>query len=647
MFSDAVVLRNGGQLIIDGAQEVVFYKGIEFGANAQGKAGALHVTSGNASVSFLSGLFAGKNDAMSWSGISKLDLLPPQTATQLGSLAVVGTQVVLSEAPGFANLNLNLDSLSVATQSLAMPATSAVSVNMNLGSLDLNAATGIGAQNAFMKVNAQQIAAQTTTGDIFMQITGSQAVALDVKTITQGDVHVRLTAADTLSAQVLAQGQVEVLGQGSLTLTSGSRLESKANLIAISAQGDLMVSGTTLVSNVAKLKAGQAINALDSASAPAVSISGDLRLEAVSGIGDFGYGRFLINNLNPTASVSAYNEKSGDVVLAGVNGLTLSAAGVKSDAPGDAWVGLLSGTGSITELGQVVARSNNVVRLTGSTWMARPSTGSITNPPTDTNTGPTINPPANTSTGSTSGASVPTKISVDAQKVSDAIRTGVRLGASEGLDTFNRMMQKSFTVDALSQSGSARVLSQGPVVSKTVQKTLNSFSPSALPSLGMGVTSSPQSTAQLLDMAMAVVQQNPSAAALDTETLGNWVSRTAPTANPAEAASESPAPVTPTAVPTAPPGAVEARPEPSAPVPNNDGGGTAPADPAPPTLPAPSSGVQWLLPTDGVAAWTQGLSAPVDLNPSETNPSGLMGAVAKLGQWLGWGNTAAEPPDQG
>jgi len=216
------------------------------------------------------------------------------------------------------------------------------------------------------------------------------------------------------------------------------------------------------------------------------------------------------------------------------------------------------------------------------------------------------------------------------------------------LDTFNRMMQKSFTVDALSQSGSASVLSQGPVLSKTVQKTLNSFSPSALPSLGMGVTSSPQSTAQLLDMAMAVVQQNPSAAALDTETLGNWVSRTAPTVNPAEAASESPAPVAPTAVPTAPPGAVEARPEPSEPVPNNDGGGTAPADPAPPALPAPSSGVQWLLPTDGVAAWTQGLSAPVDLNPSETNPSGLMGAVAKLGQWLGWGSAGpAQPPDPG
>jgi hypothetical protein len=636
VFSDAVVLRNGGQLIIDGAQEVVFYKGIEFGANAQGKAGALHITSGNASVSFLSGLFAGKNDAMSWSGISKLDLLAPQTATQLGSLAVVGTQVVLSEAPGFANLNLNLDSLSVATQSLAMPATSAVTVNMNLGSLDLNAATGIGAQNAFLKVNAQQIVAQTTTGDIFMQITGSQAVALDVKTITQGDVHLRLTAADTLSAQVLAQGQVEVLGQGSLTLTSGSRLESKANLMAITAQGDLMVSGATLVSNVAKLKAGQAINALDSAQAPAVSISGDLRLEAVTGIGDFGYGRFLINNLNPSASVSAYNEKSGDVVLAGVNGLTLSAAGVKSDAPGDAWVGLLSGTGSITELGQVVAQSNNVVRLTGNTWMARPSSGSITNPPTNTNTG----------TGT--GTSAPTQISVDTQKVTDVIRTGLRLGASEGLNIFNRMMEKSFTVDALAHSGSARVLTQGPELSMTVQKSLSSFSPTSQLGFGMGVTSSPQSTAQLLDMAMAVVKQTPSAVAQDTETLGNWVSRTAPTVSPAEAAPVAPATTPSPAVPATPAGALEASPEPSAPAPTNDGGGTAPTNDAPPPASAPSSGVQWLLPADDLAAWTQGLSQPVNSGPSEPNPSGLMGAVAKLGQWLGLGSAGpAEPPDPG
>jgi len=652
VFSDAVVLRNGGQLIIDGAQEVVFYKGIEFGANAQGKAGALQVTSGNSSVSFLSGLFAGKNDAMSWSGISKLDLQAPQTATQLGSLAVVGTQVVLSQAPGFANLNLNLDSLSVATQSLAMPASSAVTVNMNLGSLDLNAATGIGAQNAFMKVNAQQIVAKTTTGDIFMQITGSQAVALDVKTITQGDVHLRLTAADTLSAQVLAQGKIDVAGSGSLTLTPGSRLESKANLIAVTAQGDLMASGTTLVSNVAKLKAGQAINALDSAQASPVSISGDLRLEAVTGLGDFGYGRFLINNLNPSASVSAYNEKSGDVVLAGVNGLTLSAAGVKSDAPGDAWVGLLTGTGSITELGQVVARSNNVVRLTGSTWMARPSAGSTITPPTDTTTVPATgvvtSPPTTTTTGpttgTTSGASVLTKISVDAQKVGDAIRSGVRLGSSEGLDTFNRMMEKSFTLNALSESGSARVLSQGPVMSKPTQKTL-SLSPTALPVLGLGVTSSPQSTAQLLDMAMTVVQQTPSAVAQDTETLGNWVSRTAPTVNPVEA---SPAPESSRDGQSTPSGAAEARPELSAPTPNNDGGLSVPNDPPPPSVPAPSSGVQWLLPADDVAVWTEGLSQPSDFNNSNPGASGLMGAVAKLGQWLGWGRAgSSEPSDQG
>jgi hypothetical protein len=363
-----------------------------------------------------------------------------------------------------------------------------------------------------------------------------------------------------------------------------------------------------------------------------VSISGDLRLEAVSGIGDFGYGRFLINNLNSTASVSAYNEKSGDVVLAGANGLTLSAAGVKSDAPGDAWVGLLTGTGSITELGQVVARSNNVVRLTGSTWMARPSSGSTTNPPTDTTTGPT------------SGASVPTKISVDAQKVGDAIRSGVRLGSLEGLDTFNRMMEKSFTLNALPESGSARVFSQGPVMSKAAQKTLSSFSPAALPVLGVGVTSSPQTTAQLLDMAMAVVQQTPSAVARDTETLGNWVSRTAPTVNPAEAA---PAAESSRDGQSSPPGAVEARPEPSAPKPNNDGGVSAPIDPPPPTVPAPSSGVQWLLPADDVAVWTDGLSQPGDFNSSNLSPSGLMGAVAKLGQWLGWGRAGpTEPSDQ-
>jgi hypothetical protein len=93
---------------------------------------------------------------------------------------------------------------------------------------------------------------------------------------------------------------------------------------------------------------------------------------------------------------------------------------------------------------------------------------------------------------------------------------------------------------------------------------------------------------------------------------------------------------------------LEASPEPSAPAPTNDGGGTAPTNDAPPPASAPSSGVQWLLPADDLAAWTQGLSQPVNSGPSEPNPSGLMGAVAKLGQWLGLGSAGpAEPPDPG
>jgi hypothetical protein len=229
--------------------------------------------------------------------------------------------------------------------------------------------------------------------------------------------------------------------------------------------------------------------------------------------------------------------------------------------------------------------------------------------------------------------------------VGDAIRTGVRLGVSEGLDTFNRLMERSFSLNALSESGSARVLTQGPVMSKAVQTTLSSYSPAAMPVFGLGVTSSPQSTAQLLDMAMAVVQQTPSAVARDTETLGNWVSRTAPAINPAEA---STAPEASPDGQKTPPGALESRPEPSVPTPNNDGGLSAPIDPSPPTLPAPSSGVQWLLPADDVAVWTEGLSQPSDLNRPNLSPSGLMGAVAKLGQWLGWGSAEGqEPSDRG
>ena len=501
-----------------------------------------------------------------------------------------------------------------------MPATSGVTVNMNLGLLDMEAANGIGAKNAFLKINAQQIVAQTDKGDIFMEITGKKAVALDAQTLNQGDIHIRLTAADTLSAQLVAQGLIDVAGLGSLTLTPESRLESKGGSIEISSVGDLMLSGTTLIANEAVLKAGQAINALDSAQAPAVSISGDLRLEAVTGIGDFGYGRFLVNNLNTSASVSAYNEKSGDVVLAGVNGLRISEAGVVSAAVGDTWVALLGGSGTLVEQGQVVARSNQVIRLMGTTWMPRPSASQLAT------------------------------MASDALNAGNAIRSGVRLGATQGLDLFNGLMERSFTLDAQTQIGASNGVNLGsrPASVKVLHSAARSTSTLAMSLAGIGFASSPQSTAQLLDMAMAVVQQNPSAVARDMETLGNWVSRTAPTVSPAEAAPVAPAPAPSPAVPSTPPGAVEARPEPSAPAPTNDGGGTAPTNETPPPANAPNSGVQWLLPAEDVAAWTQGLSQPVDQGPSEPNPSGLMGAVAKLGQWLGWGGAGpAEPPDPG
>ncbi|MFZ9552464.1 MAG: hypothetical protein ACO27R_11270, partial [Hylemonella sp.] len=579
VFSDAVVLRNGGQLIIQGAQEVVFYKGIEFSANAQGQTGALLITANNGSVSFLSGMFAGQNDAMSWSGIARLELQSPQQSTQLGSLSVAGVNVVLSEAPGFANLNLNLDALNLDTQKLTMPASSDVSVNMNLGLLDMKAAQGIGAENAFLKVNAQQINAQTDSGSIFMEITGSKPVALDATTLTQGDVNLRVTTLDTLSVQVLAQGKIDVAGLGSLTLTPGSRLESKAGSIRVTAVDDLVASGTTLISDVAQLEAGKAINAVNSASAPAVSISGDLQLKAVSGIGDFGYGRFLINNLNSAASVSALNTTSGDVVLAGVNGLNISEAGVISNASGDAWVGLLSGSGAIVEQGPVVANSKQVMRLTGVTWMPRPSVSQMAT------------------------------MAEDSQTLVDILRGGVQLGAAQGLEQFNRLMAQSFTSNTPAQSGEYRELGSATAMTKVLPVSKSLLSPSAARGLNLGMVSSPQSTTQLLEMAMAVVQQNPSSQASDTESLGSWASRTPPATGRVDAA---PALVTPQPVPSAPPSATDERTDPAEPTPPNNNERTVPAEPAP----TPNSGVQWLLPDEEVAAWAEAFTQPAVLNPA-------------------------------
>jgi hypothetical protein len=242
-------------------------------------------------------------------------------------------------------------------------------------------------------------------------------------------------------------------------------------------------------------------------------------------------------------------------------------------------VGLLSGSGAIVEQGPVVANSKQVMRLTGVTWMPRPSVSQMAT------------------------------MAEDSQTLVDILRGGVQLGAAQGLEQFNRLMAQSFTSNTPAQSGEYRELGSATAMTKVLPVSKSLLSPSAARWLNLGMVSSPQSTTQLLEMAMAVVQQNPSSQASDTESLGSWASRTPPATGRVDAA---PALVTPQPVPSATPSATDERTDPAEPTPPNNNERTVPAEPAP----TPNSGVQWLLPDEEVAAWAEAFTQPAVLNPA-------------------------------
>jgi hypothetical protein len=141
---------------------------------------------------------------------------------------------------------------------------------------------------------------------------------------------------------------------------------------------------------------------------------------------------------------------------------------------------------------------------------------------------------------------------------------------------------------------------------------------------------------------MTVTQQGNHLALSDTESVSAWVNRTSPAVSAVESnaapASAVSAPVTPATAPATVPSSPVSPAAPQAPQTPNTPSDTAPAAPAESPATAPTSDVRWLLPSgDLQATWS-----PAGASADEGKPafwggltSGLMGAVSKMGQWVG------------
>ena len=487
---------------------------------------------------------------------------------------------------------------------------------VNVSSLNVTAAgsvtdSGVLTVSGASRFTAAGQAVTLDSANDFGGVVSVDAAQLSLKDVS--DLEVRLLSSLPVLMQLTAVSDVSLSSPGDLELLAGSKLQSENGSVAILASGNLQVSGVNLITRSAVLNAGLAIQALAQENAPSLAFTGDLHLEATAGIGGFGFERLLLDGQGAGASVSAHNATSGDVVIAGVRGLSVGARGITSDA--DGWIALLSGQGSIQEQGSVVARSQNVVRVTGANWMARSDVKATA-------------------------------------LLTEILKSGV-LGsmASSPLERLNAMLAKNWS--------SADQMDNEPSVMRTAAQTLTATS--GLGSIervlddaswqfrsGMrvSVVDSPKTTGQLLQMAMAISQQGGLASMMDTESLNQWVQRSDRHAQPEAPKSPGDAATPSVPTPAGPSVGTVGRSDESKPVVRSEESKpqeqTSPILERPDALPmevppqTPASDVRWLLPLDSLPSSLSELAA----QPAATGlwggmRSSIKGAASALGLWLG------------
>jgi hypothetical protein len=282
--------------------------------------------------------------------------------------------------------------------------------------------------------------------------------------------------------------------------------------------------------------------------------------------------------------------------------------GVQSDSMG--WVGLLGGSGTISEQGTVVARSHNVVRMTGATWMDK------------------------------SNADASMMISEMLQSGTLVLVTSASAATTAPLAQLNQRLAQGWNqADPAATTSTDVLASKATVLSTKSRASLHVDAPSAATAATFSVLASPQTTAKLLEVAMTVTQQGNQLRLTDNESMGTWVNRTSLTVNAIESNSTpAPAVYAPTSPVVTQPASPPLSPSPATPPPPAAPGQTTPTEPSEPSTNSPASDVRWLLPlNDGQASSSAGdVDDERQANFLGGMTSGLRGAVLKVSQWIGW-----------
>jgi hypothetical protein len=198
--------------------------------------------------------------------------------------------------------------------------------SVTANSLSIQAKGQIGNQTDSLATRVGQLSAVSQEGEIALWQTG------DV-TITSAGIHTQ------------GQERAVTLGvQGTLTMADGSSVSARDGSVLIASSGTMTITRVQAESgDIGLLSADKIVPKAGSGETAQIQTEGSAYLAAKSGIGGFGLDRLLVD----AAAVSATNIESGDVVLSGVESLTLGAQGVRNYSANGDWVVLMGGQGAV------------------------------------------------------------------------------------------------------------------------------------------------------------------------------------------------------------------------------------------------------------------------------------------------------------
>jgi hypothetical protein len=367
-FSDQVVLRGGGQLMITGAAQVLFLNGIV----SDGPQALDYRHASGGAVEFSGGLLPGALDAARLTGVTHLQLASPSGGTALPSLTLTGHAVHLAPVAGHGTLRLAVDRLDLQATHFSMAAASG-SLTLAFSANDLRVVTQVhtGSLAApitgdFQRVSVAAGVADHQVGDIHLRTTANtQTVRAGV--LADGDVHWRtegtLQVASNTQIASTGAGQVRLLSDAGLVMAPSSAISTRSGDIAITTAAQMQIHRIVSAEGRVSLDAGGHLGVIGSGDLPQIVTGGDLHIQSNVGVGGYGFDRLYVD----VKALTGLNRVTGDVVISGWKGLDIGPAGYHSNAD-RGWLVLMSGRiGRVETEGAVTALDNRVARISGKT----------------------------------------------------------------------------------------------------------------------------------------------------------------------------------------------------------------------------------------------------------------------------------------